>query len=156
MQYFTDLSGLECVAFQTTHNSDVTVLWLITVWLILADTILISSIKIAFSDMYCLSFRMTNGGKSTLSRSLHQQIPNSCIIAQDSYFKVDCEAFFKSHHCFWHFSQFCRKFESLSDHSGCSFLQDDSVVPEDSRGFKQYDSKEPRKCNCVKYYCVKY
>uniref|UniRef100_A0A8C5H758 Nicotinamide riboside kinase 1-like n=1 Tax=Gouania willdenowi TaxID=441366 RepID=A0A8C5H758_GOUWI len=31
---------------------------------------------------------MTNGGKSTLSKSLQQQIPNSCIIAQDSYFKV--------------------------------------------------------------------
>ncbi|KAG7489821.1 hypothetical protein JOB18_020980 [Solea senegalensis] len=46
---------------------------------------------------------MTNGGKSTLSKSLHQQIPNSCIIAQDSYFK------------------------------------DDSVVPEDNNGFKQYD-----------------
>ncbi|XP_076587282.1 nicotinamide riboside kinase 1 isoform X2 [Chaetodon auriga] len=46
---------------------------------------------------------MTNGGKSTLSQSLHQQIPNSCIIAQDSYFK------------------------------------DDSVVPVDSSGFKQYD-----------------
>lgn len=30
---------------------------------------------------------MTNGGKSTLSMSLHQQIPNSYIIAQDSYFK---------------------------------------------------------------------
>ncbi|XP_035495550.1 nicotinamide riboside kinase 1 [Scophthalmus maximus] len=46
---------------------------------------------------------MTNGGKSTLSKSLHHQIPNSCIIAQDSYFK------------------------------------DDSVVPVDSNGFKQYD-----------------
>ncbi|XP_071339431.1 nicotinamide riboside kinase 1 [Trachinotus anak] len=46
---------------------------------------------------------MTNGGKSTLSKSLHQLIPNSCIIAQDSYFK------------------------------------DDSVVPVDSHGFKQYD-----------------
>ncbi|XP_030274320.1 nicotinamide riboside kinase 1 isoform X1 [Sparus aurata] len=46
---------------------------------------------------------MTNGGKSTLSKSLHQQIPNSCIIAQDSYFK------------------------------------DDSVVPVDDSGFKQYD-----------------
>ncbi|KAM7019204.1 nicotinamide riboside kinase 1 isoform 2-T2 [Tautogolabrus adspersus] len=46
---------------------------------------------------------VTNGGKSTLSMSLHQQIPNSCIIAQDSYFK------------------------------------DDSVVPVDGRGFKQYD-----------------
>lgn len=44
-----------------------------------------------------LSFRITNGGKSTLSQSLHQQIPNSCIIAQDSYFKVDCEAFVKTH-----------------------------------------------------------
>ncbi|XP_061585379.1 nicotinamide riboside kinase 1 [Cololabis saira] len=32
---------------------------------------------------------MTNGGKSTLSKSLHQLIPNSCIIAQDSYFKDD-------------------------------------------------------------------
>ncbi|XP_075955642.1 nicotinamide riboside kinase 1 [Anarhichas minor] len=46
---------------------------------------------------------MTNGGKSTLSKSLHQQIPNSCLIAQDSYFK------------------------------------DDSVIPVDSNGFKQYD-----------------
>ncbi|XP_033474518.1 nicotinamide riboside kinase 1 [Epinephelus lanceolatus] len=46
---------------------------------------------------------MTNGGKSTLATSLHQQIPNSCVIAQDSYFK------------------------------------DDSVVPVDSNGFKQYD-----------------
>ncbi|XP_054467373.1 nicotinamide riboside kinase 1 [Anoplopoma fimbria] len=46
---------------------------------------------------------MTNGGKSTLSKSLHQLIPNSCLIAQDSYFK------------------------------------DDSVVPVDSNGFKQYD-----------------
>ncbi|XP_074526951.1 nicotinamide riboside kinase 1 isoform X1 [Halichoeres trimaculatus] len=46
---------------------------------------------------------MTNGGKTTLSMSLHQQIPNSYIIAQDSYFK------------------------------------DDSVVPVDSHGFKQYD-----------------
>lgn len=31
--------------------------------------------------------------------------------------------------------------ESVSDHR-CSFLQDDSVVPEDSNGFKQYDSKD--------------
>ncbi|XP_059193338.1 nicotinamide riboside kinase 1 [Centropristis striata] len=46
---------------------------------------------------------MTNGGKSTLSRSLHELMPNSCIIAQDSYFK------------------------------------NDSVVPVDSHGFKQYD-----------------
>ncbi|KAM7415985.1 hypothetical protein PAMA_018181 [Pampus argenteus] len=45
----------------------------------------------------------TNGGKTTLSKSLHEQIPNSCIIAQDSFFK------------------------------------DDSVVPVDSNGFKQYD-----------------
>ncbi|XP_035021884.1 nicotinamide riboside kinase 1 isoform X1 [Hippoglossus stenolepis] len=46
---------------------------------------------------------MTNGGKSTLSKSLHQLIPNSCLIAQDSYFK------------------------------------EDSVVPVDNNGFKQYD-----------------
>nr|XP_040051744.1 gamma-glutamyl hydrolase isoform X3 [Gasterosteus aculeatus aculeatus] len=32
----------------------------------------------------------TNGGKSTLSKSLHLQIPNSCLIAQDSYFKEEC------------------------------------------------------------------
>ncbi|XP_037114093.1 nicotinamide riboside kinase 1 [Syngnathus acus] len=32
---------------------------------------------------------MTNGGKSTLSRSLKEKIPNSCIIAQDSFFKDD-------------------------------------------------------------------
>ncbi|XP_070690198.1 nicotinamide riboside kinase 1 [Pempheris klunzingeri] len=49
---------------------------------------------------------MTNGGKSTVAQSLHQLIPNSCIIAQDSYFK------------------------------------DDSVLPEDSNGFKQYDMLE--------------
>ncbi|KAM4745954.1 nicotinamide riboside kinase 1 isoform 2-T2 [Anableps anableps] len=47
---------------------------------------------------------VTNGGKSTLSQFLHQKIHNSCIIAQDSYFK------------------------------------DDSVVPADSNGFKQYDT----------------
>ncbi|XP_037535975.1 nicotinamide riboside kinase 1 [Nematolebias whitei] len=32
---------------------------------------------------------VTNGGKTTLSQSLHQLIPTSCIIAQDSYFKDD-------------------------------------------------------------------
>ncbi|CAG5924277.1 unnamed protein product [Menidia menidia] len=32
---------------------------------------------------------MTNGGKSTLSMSLHKKISCSCIIAQDSYFKHD-------------------------------------------------------------------
>ncbi|XP_077417702.1 nicotinamide riboside kinase 1 isoform X2 [Vanacampus margaritifer] len=47
---------------------------------------------------------MTNGGKTTLSRFLKEKIPNSCIIAQDSFFK------------------------------------DDSVVPVDSNGFKQYDT----------------
>lgn len=40
---------------------------------------------------------MTNGGKTTLATSLQEQIPNSCIIAQDSYFKVDCEAVFMSY-----------------------------------------------------------
>ncbi|XP_061673302.1 nicotinamide riboside kinase 1 isoform X2 [Syngnathoides biaculeatus] len=47
---------------------------------------------------------MTNGGKSTLSKSLQEKIPNSCIIAQDSFFK------------------------------------DESVVPVDASGFKQYDT----------------
>ncbi|XP_047449102.1 nicotinamide riboside kinase 1 isoform X2 [Mugil cephalus] len=46
---------------------------------------------------------MTNGGKSTLAKILHQKIPGSCVIAQDSYFK------------------------------------DDSEVPVDGNGFKQYD-----------------
>uniref|UniRef100_A0A8C7VMW5 Nicotinamide riboside kinase 1 n=1 Tax=Oncorhynchus mykiss TaxID=8022 RepID=A0A8C7VMW5_ONCMY len=32
---------------------------------------------------------MTNGGKSTMSSSLHLRIPNSCIIAQDAFFKDD-------------------------------------------------------------------
>ncbi|KAJ0019691.1 hypothetical protein NQD34_007260 [Periophthalmus magnuspinnatus] len=49
---------------------------------------------------------ITNGGKSTLATRLHQQIPNSCLIAQDAYFK------------------------------------EDSVVPVDSKGFKQYDVLE--------------
>uniref|UniRef100_A0A3B4AXU9 Uncharacterized protein n=1 Tax=Periophthalmus magnuspinnatus TaxID=409849 RepID=A0A3B4AXU9_9GOBI len=31
---------------------------------------------------------ITNGGKSTLATRLHQQIPNSCLIAQDAYFKT--------------------------------------------------------------------
>uniref|UniRef100_A0A3B3UGS7 Nicotinamide riboside kinase 1 n=1 Tax=Poecilia latipinna TaxID=48699 RepID=A0A3B3UGS7_9TELE len=35
---------------------------------------------------------VTNGGKSTLSQFLHQKIHNSCIIAQDTYFKVNHEA----------------------------------------------------------------
>ncbi|KAL7861166.1 hypothetical protein AOLI_G00175150 [Acnodon oligacanthus] len=47
---------------------------------------------------------MTNGGKSTLSRSLQGIVPNSCLLSQDSFFK------------------------------------DDSVVPVDSHGFKQYDT----------------
>ncbi|XP_037545775.1 nicotinamide riboside kinase 1-like [Nematolebias whitei] len=34
-------------------------------------------------------YRVTNGEKTTLSQSLHQLIPNSCIISQDSYFKDD-------------------------------------------------------------------
>ncbi|XP_030593210.1 nicotinamide riboside kinase 1 isoform X2 [Archocentrus centrarchus] len=34
---------------------------------------------------------VTNGGKTTLANSLQEQIPNSCIIAQDSYFKDDCD-----------------------------------------------------------------
>uniref|UniRef100_A0A1A8DWV9 Nicotinamide riboside kinase 1 n=1 Tax=Nothobranchius kadleci TaxID=1051664 RepID=A0A1A8DWV9_NOTKA len=33
---------------------------------------------------------VTNGGKSTLAKSLYEQIPNSYIIPQDSYFKEDC------------------------------------------------------------------
>uniref|UniRef100_H2V1L6 Nicotinamide riboside kinase 1 n=1 Tax=Takifugu rubripes TaxID=31033 RepID=H2V1L6_TAKRU len=45
-------------------------------------------LRIAFIKCFFFS-RMTNGGKSTLSQSLHQQIPNSCVIAQDSYFKVE-------------------------------------------------------------------
>ncbi|XP_072290000.1 nicotinamide riboside kinase 1 [Eucyclogobius newberryi] len=32
---------------------------------------------------------MTNGGKSTLATRLHLQIANSCLIAQDAYFKED-------------------------------------------------------------------
>ncbi|KAM6980585.1 nicotinamide riboside kinase 1 [Aplochiton taeniatus] len=32
---------------------------------------------------------MTNGGKSTLSIGLHDKIPNSCVVAQDSFFKDD-------------------------------------------------------------------
>lgn len=59
----------------------------------------------------CLSFRITNGGKSTLSLSLHQQIPNSCIIAQDSYFKVHSEAFFNSH---WWLGSCLQVFSSIS------------------------------------------
>ncbi|KAM9394433.1 nicotinamide riboside kinase 1 isoform 2-T2 [Pholidichthys leucotaenia] len=47
---------------------------------------------------------ITNGGKSTLAKSLHDRVPNSCVIAQDSYFKEDSE------------------------------------VPEDDNGFKQYDT----------------
>lgn len=49
------------------------------------------SLKTEFRINYLInfSFSMTNAGKSTLSRHLHQQIPNSCIISQDSYFKAN-------------------------------------------------------------------
>ncbi|XP_073796512.1 nicotinamide riboside kinase 1 isoform X1 [Danio rerio] len=47
---------------------------------------------------------MTNGGKTTLSKSLQELLPNSCVISQDNFFK------------------------------------DDSEVPADIRGFKEYDS----------------
>lgn len=74
---------------------------------------------------------MTNGGKSTLSQSLHQQIPNSCIIAQDSYFKVN--SVFSRTSCLGCLAPL--KLKAL-------FIpQDASAVPEDSCGFKQYDSK---------------
>ncbi|XP_051988367.1 nicotinamide riboside kinase 1-like [Xyrauchen texanus] len=32
---------------------------------------------------------MTNGGKTTLSKSLHHVLPNSCVISQDNFFKDD-------------------------------------------------------------------
>ncbi|XP_042578940.1 nicotinamide riboside kinase 1-like isoform X2 [Cyprinus carpio] len=47
---------------------------------------------------------MTNGGKTTLSKSLQELLQNSCVISQDNFFK------------------------------------DDSVVPADVNGFKQYDT----------------
>uniref|UniRef100_A0A8C2I4B8 Nicotinamide riboside kinase 1 n=1 Tax=Cyprinus carpio TaxID=7962 RepID=A0A8C2I4B8_CYPCA len=47
---------------------------------------------------------MTNGGKTTLSKSLQEHLQNSCVISQDNFFK------------------------------------DDSVVPADVNGFKQYDT----------------
>ncbi|KAG9354403.1 hypothetical protein JZ751_001112 [Albula glossodonta] len=31
---------------------------------------------------------VTNGGKSTLAKAIHEIVPNSCIVAQDAYFKV--------------------------------------------------------------------
>ncbi|XP_059413291.1 nicotinamide riboside kinase 1-like [Carassius carassius] len=47
---------------------------------------------------------MTNGGKTTLSKSLQELLQNSCVISQDNFFK------------------------------------DDSLVPVDVNGFKQYDT----------------
>ncbi|XP_016334310.1 nicotinamide riboside kinase 1-like [Sinocyclocheilus anshuiensis] len=47
---------------------------------------------------------MTNGGKTTLSKSLQELLHNSLVISQDNFFK------------------------------------DDSVVPADVSGFKQYDT----------------
>ncbi|XP_026060909.1 nicotinamide riboside kinase 1 isoform X1 [Carassius auratus] len=47
---------------------------------------------------------MTNGGKTTLSKSLQELLQDSCVISQDNFFK------------------------------------DDSVVPVDVNGFKQYDT----------------
>ncbi|KAI1900467.1 hypothetical protein AGOR_G00050240 [Albula goreensis] len=32
---------------------------------------------------------VTNGGKSTLAKAIHEIVPNSCIVAQDTYFKED-------------------------------------------------------------------
>ncbi|XP_031686171.1 nicotinamide riboside kinase 1 isoform X2 [Oncorhynchus kisutch] len=62
--------------------------------------------------------RMTNGGKSTMSSSLHLRIPNSCIIAQDAFFKV---------------------LSLLLLSPQFNFFKDDSVIAVDSNGFKQYD-----------------
>lgn len=70
--------------------------------------------------------------------SLHQQIPNSCIIEQDSYFKVDCEAFIKFYLCILYILQ---NIWELGWSWGGSIFQDESVVPADSNGFQQYDSK---------------
>ncbi|KAL1278301.1 hypothetical protein QQF64_024974 [Cirrhinus molitorella] len=47
---------------------------------------------------------VTNGGKTTLSKSLHKLLHNSCVVSQDNFFK------------------------------------DDSVVPADNNGFKEYDT----------------
>uniref|UniRef100_A0A3B5LTU1 Uncharacterized protein n=1 Tax=Xiphophorus couchianus TaxID=32473 RepID=A0A3B5LTU1_9TELE len=44
----------------------------------------------SFIISICFNRSVTNGGKSTLSQFLHQKIHNSCIIAQDTYFKDDC------------------------------------------------------------------
>lgn len=88
---------------------------------------------------------MTNGGKSTLSQSLHQQIPNSCIIAQDSYFKV--EVFLSRKSCQGFFSPSAEKLRTLFIH------QDESEVPEDSHGFKQYDCKGWEKHIKTLYHC---
>ncbi|KAF3695633.1 Nicotinamide riboside kinase 1 [Channa argus] len=56
---------------------------------------------------------ISNGGKSTLSKGLHQKIPNCCIIAQDSYFK------------------------------------DESDIPVDNNGFKQYDMLDALKMDTM-------
>lgn len=98
-------------------------------------------LSVAGDQSTCLSFRITNGGKSTLSQSLHQQIPNSCIIAQDSYFKVVCEGLFSSHWWPLHVGLLCMWSAGEGSQCHALSLQEDSVVPVDSSGFKQYDSE---------------
>lgn len=97
------------------------------------------------SQCFLIFSRITNGGKSTLSQSLHQQIPNSCIVAQDSYFKVHFSV-----NPVWVIGTSAEKLKTL-------FIpQDESVVPEDSQGFKQYDSKGAEKPVITLYYCSSY
>ncbi|XP_070993173.1 nicotinamide riboside kinase 1 isoform X2 [Oncorhynchus clarkii lewisi] len=101
--------------------------------------------------------RMTNGGKSTMSSSLHLRIPNSCIIAQDAFFKVLSLLLLSPQFNFFmvlslmspQFNFFMvlslmspqfNFFMVLSLMSPqFNFFKDDSVIAVDSNGFKQYD-----------------
>ncbi|XP_021476736.2 alpha-1-antitrypsin isoform X2 [Oncorhynchus mykiss] len=88
--------------------------------------------------------RMTNGGKSTMSSSLHLRIPNSCIIAQDAFFKVLSLLLLSPQFNFFMvlslMSPQFNFFKVLSLMSPqFNFFKDDSVIAVDSNGFKQYD-----------------
>lgn len=96
-----------------------------------------------FVSVLFLFSRITNGGKSTLSQSLQQQIPNSCTVAQDSYFKVTV------------FVNPVLVFSTSAEKLKTLFIpQDESAVPEDSHGFKQYDSKGSEKPALTWYYHI--
>lgn len=84
---------------------------------------------------------MTNGGKTTLSTNLQEVLPNSCVISQDVFFKVPRPLCKKVMFLCYVMSYVSNTYLTCLYYMYVLLSQDDSMVPVDSNGFKQYDSK---------------